>query len=254
MKNGKVFLIGAGPGDLELLTLRAVRMIKEADVLMLDELVNPNIIDFAKPQAEVLHVGKRAGVKSVTQAVICQQMVAFARAGLCVARIKGGDPFVFGRGGEELTNLLQEGIEVSLANGISAGLAAPAMFGIPLSHREHAHSITFVTGHDGGGDHLNWHALASNGGTLVIFMGLRRVESIVRNLLVNGMSPYIAAAAIERATTPDQRSVFCQLSDLPDAIRRENISSPAILIIGKVVELSPMFAGLKKMLKEVEIA
>jgi uroporphyrin-III C-methyltransferase len=244
MNKGRVFLIGAGPGDLELLTLRAVRMIKEADVLLLDDLVNPEIVSFAKPTARVVHVGKRAGLKSITQEAIEQEMTDLARSGLCVARIKGGDPFVFGRGGEELTKLLEEGIEVSTANGISAGLAAPAMLGIPLSHREHAHSITFITGHDSGGDHLNWPALALSGGTLVIFMGIRRVDSIVKNLLANGMSPSVPAAAIQHATLPEQHATICRLFDLPEVIKRENISIPAILVIGKVVELSPVFEQL----------
>jgi uroporphyrin-III C-methyltransferase len=255
MNKGKVFIIGAGPGDLDLLTLRAVRMIKQADVLMLDDLVNPAIVTLAKPTAQVMHVGKRAGLKSITQEAIHQEMTRLAQAGLCVARIKGGDPFVFGRGGEELARLLEDGVEVSTVNGISAGLAAPAMLGIPLSHREHAHSVTFITGHDGDNDHINWRALALSGGTLVVFMGIRRVDSIVANLLKNGMSRSTPAAVIERATLPDERGTICRLSELPEIIKQENYSSPAILVIGKVVELSPRFEQSQaKMLQSVETA
>jgi uroporphyrin-III C-methyltransferase len=241
MSKGKVFIIGAGPGDLDLLTFRAVRMIKQADVLMLDDLVNPAIVSLAKPEARVIHVGKRAGLKSITQEAIHQEMTRLAQAGMCVARIKGGDPFVFGRGGEELTKLLEEGIEVSTANGISAGLAAPVVLGIPLSHRDYAHSITFVTGHDGDNDHINWRALALSGGTIVVFMGIRRVDSIVTNLLKNGLSRTTPAAVVERATLPEERGTICKLADLPEVIKREEYSSPAILVIGKVIELSPRF-------------
>jgi uroporphyrin-III C-methyltransferase len=254
MNKGKVFIIGAGPGDLDLLTFRAVRMIKEADVLLLDDLVNPEIVKLAKPTARVMHVGKRAGVKSITQDAIHQEMTRLAQAGLCVARIKGGDPFVFGRGGEELARLLEDGIEVSTVNGISAGLAAPAMLGIPLSHREHAHSITFITGHDGDNDHINWRAVALSGGTLVIFMGIRRADSIVKNLLANGMSRLTPVAVIERATLPEERGTICRLVDLPEVIKREGITSPAILVIGKVVELSPQFERLSAQLLPMETA
>jgi len=255
MDKGKVFIIGAGPGDLELLTLRAVRMIKEADVLLLDDLVNPEIVSLAKPTVHVMRVGKRAGAKAITQEAIHQEMTRLARAGLVVARIKGGDPFVFGRGGEEVAQLLEDGIEVSTVNGISAGLAAPAMLGIPLSHREYAHSITFITGHDGDNDHINWRALALSGGTLVVFMGIRRVDSIVKNLLANGMSRSTAAAVIERATLPEERGTICRLIDLPEVIKRDGISSPAILVIGKVVELSPQFErSSAKVLQSMETA
>jgi uroporphyrin-III C-methyltransferase len=255
INKGKVSLIGAGPGDLELLTLRAVRLIGEADVLLLDDLVNPDIVGFAKPDVRVVYVGKRAGLKSITQATIHEEMISLAESGLTVARIKGGDPFVFGRGGEELVKLLEAGIDVTTVNGISAGLAAPAMLGIPLSHREYAHSITFITGHDTGDEQLNWRSLAQSGGTLVIFMGIRHVASIVRNLLANGMSPAMPAAAIQHATLPDQRSIICSVSELPDAIQQKEIVSPAILIIGKVVELSPVLEQfVTRMVQPVEIA
>ncbi len=241
-KHGTVYLIGVGPGDLELLTLRAVRMIGEADLLLLDHLVNQEVVKFAKPGATVAYVGKHVGCPSISQAQIHDHMVAAARSGLLVARLKGGDPFIFGRGGEELAIMMEAGIEVCVANGISAGIAAPACLGIPLSHRDYAHSVTFITGHNAGSEHLDWAGLAKVGGTLVVYMGIKNVETIVENLLEHGLCGETLAAVIERATLPDERTIVTTLKNLPTTVRKEEIESPAILVIGRVVE----FASLSK--------
>ena len=238
---GKVFLVGAGPGDLELLTLKAARVIGQADLLLLDALVNPDIVKFAKRDAQVITVGKRAGCKSTTQSAIHQKMVKSVNEGLCVARVKGGDPFVFGRGGEEVEALLKAGIEVESINGISAGLAAPTVLGIPLSHRDCAHTITFITGHDTASEYLNWRSIADGAGTIVIYMGIKNVAAIVENLLMNGLASTTPAAVVQNATLPEERKVMTRLYDLPAMVVRETIVSPAIIIIGHVVALSPSF-------------
>jgi uroporphyrin-III C-methyltransferase len=237
-QNGKVYLIGAGPGDLDLLTLRAVRMIGQADLILIDDLVNAEITQFAKPEATLRNVGKRGGSKSTPQREIHELMIRAARSGLCVARVKGGDPFVFGRGGEELNILRKAGIEVAVANGITAGLAAPAALGIPVTHREHAHSITFITGHEAANDSINWNAIAKSGSTLVIYMGIKNINFIVEQLINGGLPANTPAAAIQHATLPEERSVLTTLLELPTSVIAENIGSPAILVIGEVVNLA----------------
>ena len=238
MPAGKVYLIGAGPGDVKLLTLKAVAALKESDVILIDDLVNPDIVQFAKPSTPVIHVGKRVGQKSTPQPFISKLMVSLAREGKCVARVKGGDPLIFARSGEEIAGLRQEGIDVQIINGITAALAASSALGLALSHRDFAHSITFVTGRSREGAQPNWQALAQSGSTLVIYMGVRTLPSIIERLIQGGLSPHTPAAAVENASLPDERHLITSLAQLPSAMRQNGMGSPAVIIIGKVVELS----------------
>ncbi|PWT94699.1 MAG: uroporphyrinogen-III C-methyltransferase [Candidatus Melainabacteria bacterium] len=236
MATGKVFLIGAGPGDLELLTLKAVKALSAADVILIDDLVNQEILQFAKPGAPVIRVGKRGGGRSTPQIFISKQMISLASEGKCVARVKGGDPLIFARTHEELKVLSEYGIEVSIVNGITAGLAAPATLGIPLTNRDYAHSITFVTGRSRESAQPNWRALVESGSTLVIYMGMRTLHQIVERLIKAGMPPTMPAAVVEQATLAEERSLITSLSELPKAVLQSGMASPAVIIVGKVIE------------------
>jgi uroporphyrin-III C-methyltransferase len=238
--NGKVCLIGAGPGDVELLTLKAVRVLGLADVVLLDDLVSRDILQFTKPNVRVVEVGKRGGCKSTPQAFIEKLMLRYAQRGAIVARVKGGDPFVFGRGGEEMQTLQRAGIEVEIINGITAGIAAPAALGIPVTHRDCSRGVTFITGHTRDGAPPNWRALAESGTTLVIYMGMTNLVSIVDSLKAAGMANDMPAAVIQNAMNKNQRSVVTTLANLPDAVKREGLGSPSIVVIGEVVNLAKL--------------
>ncbi|MEW5707812.1 MAG: uroporphyrinogen-III C-methyltransferase [Pseudomonadota bacterium] len=235
---GKVYLIGAGPGDVELLTLKAVRALGEAQVVLVDELVNPAVLRFARPGVRVIPVGKRGGCRSTPQALIERLMVRYARRGWVVARVKGGDPFVFGRGGEELQTLARAGVEVEVVSGVTAGIAAPAALGIPVTHRDFAHGVTLVTGHARDGAEPDWEALARCGTTLVIYMGVARLASITQALLEGGLAPETPAAAIQSATLPGERAVASTLSRIAADARAAGIAAPAIVVIGRVAALA----------------
>lgn len=237
-RKGKVYLIGAGPGDIELLTLKAVRRLALAEVVLLDDLANPEVLQFAAPNAEVVHVGKRGGCPSTAQADIERRMLNEALAGRCVARVKGGDPFVFGRGGEEMQTLLAAGIEVEVVNGITAGIAVPATLGIPLTHRDHVHGVTFVSGHTHQGDEPDWRLLALSGMTLVIYMGMGRLAHIAGQLLQHGLPGDTPAAAIQHGTRPEQRQVLSTLDGLAADVAAAQLGSPALLVIGRTVGLA----------------
>lgn len=241
MKNTQVYLIGAGPGSLELLTLGAVRAIALADAILIDDLVNPDVLEFARGNAQIIHVGKRGGCNSTPQTFIYKQMISLARAGKVVARIKGGDPFMFGRGGEELQALQQAGISVSVISGITSGMAVTASLNIPLTHRNCTHGVTFVTGHtQGGAEQPNWQALARTGTTLVIYMGMSNLGYIVQQLIANGLAIDMPAAAIQNGTLPHQRQVVTTLGQLESRVVAEKMASPAIVVIGEVVQFAEM--------------
>ena len=199
---GKVWLVGAGPGDPELLTVKATRVIALGDVIFIDDLVNRAVLDYAQPAARIVAVGKRGGCRSTPQAMIERLMMREARAGLTVVRLKGGDPCLFGRGGEEQATLLRAGIDVEIVNGITAGIAAPTAFGIPVTHRDAAPGVIFVTGHTRDGATPNWAALAATGLPLVIYMGVARAREIAAQLVAAGMAASTPVAAISHATTP----------------------------------------------------
>ncbi|MEO7726846.1 MAG: uroporphyrinogen-III C-methyltransferase, partial [Burkholderiales bacterium] len=237
MKSGKVYLIGAGPGDPELLTLKAVRALQRADVVMIDDLVDRRILEHA-PAARVIEVGKRGGCKSTPQKFIERLMVRLAARGHVIARVKGGDPFVFGRGGEEVLTLARAGVACEVIPGITAGIGVPAALGIPVTHRGMARGVTFVTGHTRDGAGPDWAALARAGTTLVIYMGMQRVGAITAALLAAGMPATTPAAAIQHGTTELQQHVIGTLATLADAARSAQLGSPALIVIGEVVTLA----------------
>lgn len=241
---GNVFLVGTGPGDPELLTLKAVRVIKSADLLLYDRLVSNDVLDLVGPGARLLYVGKTAGYHSRTQEEIHELLLSFAEAGATVVRLKGGDPLVFGRGGEEMDFLQQQGIQVKVIPGITAASGIAAELGIPLTHRGIANSVRFLTGHSrkGGSDPLFVSENAADpDSTLVVYMGLATFPSLAQKLMHHGLSPQTPAAAIERGTTLHQRTVFAELKDLHEKITSAQLVSPTLIIIGKVVELSPFW-------------
>ncbi len=228
---GKVYLIGAGPGDPELMTLKAARALNLADVVLVDDLVSRGCLAHARSDARIIEVGKRAGCKSTPQAFIEKLLVLHARQGKTVARLKGGDPFVFGRGGEELAFLEASGVEVEVIPGITAGIAAPAALGIPVTHRQATRGVTFVTGH---GAEVDWDALARCGTTLVIYMGLRGLDYIVCRLLAAGMDPAMPACIIENGTLRTQRALVATLGSLT----AEGFSGPVVVVVGEVVRFA----------------
>ncbi len=234
----RAWLIGAGPGDVELMTLKATRALAQADVVLVDDLVNPDVLQFARADALIVHVGKRGGHPSTPQAGIVAQMLAHLRAGRSVARLKGGDPFVFGRGGEEQQALHAAGLAVDIINGVTAGIAAPAAIGIPVTHRDHAQGVVFVTGHCAGGAEPDWAALVATRMTLVIYMGMRRLSEIVGALLAAGMSDTTPCAAIESATRAEQRHALARLGEFAEAVSRAGLGSPAIVVVGGVASLA----------------
>jgi uroporphyrin-III C-methyltransferase len=238
MKNGKVYLIGAGPGDPELMTLKAARAMATAQVILVDELVSRGCLGHASSNARVIEVGKRGGCTSTPQDFIERLMILHARQGQVVARLKGGDPFVFGRGGEELQALRAAGIEVEVIPGITAGIAAPAMLGIPVTHRDVSRAVTFVTAHTNGGGEPNWDALARSNSTLVIYMGVSRLGHIVNELLAAGMGPATPACVIENGTLVNQDQVVSTLEALQRDVTAKCLGSPAIIVIGEVVRLA----------------
>ena len=239
--NGQCTLVGAGPGDPELLTLKAVKAIQAATVLLVDDLVNDEIVkNYANPAARIVYVGKRGGCKSTPQAYIEKLMVMAAREGENVVRLKGGDPFIFGRGGEEVEHLQAAGIAVSVVNGITSGLAAVTSLNVPLTHREYAHGVVFVTGHaKRNDDGTDWQALAAAARqaklTLVIYMGISGVRRIQAELLT-GLPGNTPVAVIQNASLPNQRHLVTTLDGLAIGIERETFASPAVLVVGDVIK------------------
>lgn len=239
MTNGKVTLVGAGPGDPDLLTIKALKAIQAASVLFVDDLVSKDIVAFAQPGARIVYVGKRGGCKSTPQAFIEKLMVIAAREGDKVVRLKGGDPFIFGRGGEEVEHLRASGIEVQIINGITSGLAAVTSLGVPLTHREHAHGVVFITGHAKPGDGAtDWRSLAITARdaklTLVIYMGVSGAQRIQEELL-EGLSADTPVAIVQQVSLPSQRHCIATLGTLVTTIAREAMSSPSVIVVGDVI-------------------
>jgi uroporphyrin-III C-methyltransferase len=241
---GSVWLVGAGPGDPGLLTLYAARALAEADVVLHDALVSPEILALA-PQARLEAAGKRAGGDRVPQLRINERLIGLAREGLRVVRLKGGDPLVFGRGGEEALALVAAGIPFRIVPGISAGLGAAAAAGIPVTHRGLAHSVAFVTGHDAAGalPELDWPALARGADVLVLYMGLRQMAAIAARLLAAGRSGAEPVAFVTEATTARQHVVIATLADAGDIARTIPKHLPTLIVIGPVVALRPLLAA-----------
>ena len=233
---GRVSLVGSGPGDPELLTLKARRLIEEADVVLHDKLPGPAIID-AISEEKREDVGKRAGGERTSQEYTNERLVELAREGKTVVRLKGGDPFVFGRGGEEAAHLAAHDIPFEVVPGVTSALAGPALAGIPPTHREHASTVSFVTGHEDPTKEesaVNWAALAATGGTIVVLMGVGKLPEYTRALREAGMDRETPVALVERASRPDQRVVTGTLDTITDVAKREGIEPTAVTVIGRV--------------------
>ena len=231
--NAKVWLVGAGPGDPELLTLKAVRAMNEADVVLIDDLVNPAVLEHCG-DARVITVGKRGGCRSTPQDFIHRLMLRYARQGKCVVRLKGGDPCIFGRGGEEAAWLRERGVEVELVNGITAGLAGATNCAVPLTLRGVSRGVTLITAHTQDDSSLNWRALAEGGTTLVVYMGVAKLEEIALQLLEAGMAADMPVAMIENASLPLQRECRSELWRMYEDAQAFALKSPSILVIGRV--------------------
>ncbi|MEG3440087.1 uroporphyrinogen-III C-methyltransferase [Pannus brasiliensis CCIBt3594] len=237
---GKVYLVGAGPGDPGLLTLKAKVLLENADVVVYDALVSPPILAMINPNAEQIHGGKRRGRHSLGQEEISALLIEKARTNAVIVRLKGGDPFVFGRGGEEMEALLQAGVSVEIVPGITSGIAVPAYAGIPLTHRDYSSSVTFVTGHEMAGKYrpnVQWSAIARASETIVVYMGVHNLPHIIGELLAAGKSPETPIALIRWGTTPRQEELIGTLDSIVRQIEETGFEAPAIAVIGEVVNL-----------------
>ncbi|MBC8310757.1 MAG: uroporphyrinogen-III C-methyltransferase, partial [Candidatus Marinimicrobia bacterium] len=240
--NGKVSLVGAGPGDPELISIRGAKAISTADVLVYDSLVHPDLLKLAHPNADLIFVGKRCGKHSTVQEHIEDLMVTHATKGKYVVRLKGGDPFVFGRGGEEAEALAKNKISFEVIPGVSAGLGSAAYSGIPLTHRDYASGTIFLTGHSATDENaMDWNAIVKSKMTLVIYMGVKNATEISQKLIQNGMNGDMPTAIIQHATLPFQKIYETTLQELSNEIENSEIKAPAIIIIGKVVSLKNKF-------------
>lgn len=237
--SGIVYLVGAGPGDARLLTLRAAELLAKADLVALDALVSPDIAAMIPKTAQVIYVGKRASAHALPQEQINRLLIDEARQGKRVVRLKGGDPFVFGRGGEEAEELVAAGVPFEIVPGISSAIAGPGYAGIPVTHRAYATSVTLVTAHeaDSGSTGIQWAALAQLDGTIVFLMGFANLPSIVRNLTANGMPPERGCAVISKATRADQRTIAGTLGDIEARVAEAALETPALIVVGDVVKL-----------------
>lgn len=242
MRAGMVYLVGAGPGDPELITLRGLRCLRSAQVLVYDRLVAPELVAEAPPEAERIYVGKAAGAHTLPQAAINDLLIDRAQRGLTVCRLKGGDPYVFGRGGEEAAVLAAAGVPFEVVPGVTAGLAAGAGAGIPVTQRGLAPAVTLVTGHACGEGEPDWPWLAAAPGTVVFYMGVSRLAALAERLIAAGRAPSTPAAVVERASTPAERTVAGTLADIAALATAAGIGSPAVLLVGPTVGLRPLLA------------
>ena len=248
MAPGKVYLVGAGPGDPQLLTIKAVKVIKEADVVIYDRLVGEEILLLAPEQAEKIYVGKRTGKHEVPQDKITEIIIEKALCGGKIVRLKGGDPFVFGRGGEEAEALVEKGIEFEVVPGISSSVAAPMYAGIPLTHRDYAASVAIITGHRAGEAEkpINWAKIADAVDTMVILMGVESLHAITEKLINGGLSPQTPAAIIESGTLQKQRTIIGKIGTIAKKAEEKQIKPPAVIVVGEVANLGRKLAWFKK--------
>jgi uroporphyrin-III C-methyltransferase len=246
---GKVFLIGAGPGDAELITVKGLRYLRQADVVLYDRLISPLLLEETSPRAELVFVGKEPGCHHMPQEQINALLISYAQRGHTVARLKGGDPFVFGRGGEEAQALVEAGIPFEVVPGVSSVIAVPAYAGISITHRDFTSSVTIVTGHEGhsASSPVNWEALAALGGTLVVLMGVRALPHFTQRLIAAGMDATLPAATIQQGTTPQQRVITGTLADIAQRAQDAGLTSPALTVIGRVVSTREALAWYEKL-------
>ncbi|MEO0536452.1 MAG: uroporphyrinogen-III C-methyltransferase [Cyanobacteria bacterium P01_A01_bin.123] len=244
---GKVYLVGAGPGDPGLLTLKGKTLLEHANAVVYDALVSPEILAMIAPEAERIHAGKRRGRHSLPQASTTQLLNDLAHRHAVVVRLKGGDPFVFGRGGEEMEDLVQAGISVEVVPGITSGIAAPAYVGIPVTHRHHSSSVTFVTGHEAAGKYrpeVNWQAIAHGSETIVVYMGVHNLPHITSELMAADLSPETPIALIRWGTRPDQEVLVATLATVVHKVAETGFEAPAIAVIGNVVDYRQQLAAI----------
>lgn len=242
---GTVYLVGAGPGDPELLTLKAQRLLGLADAVVYDQLVSPEILALTRKGCERVFVGKKGGQACRPQSEIDETLVSLARAGKTVVRLKGGDPFIFGRGGEEASVLAAAGIAFEVVPGVTAALAAAAYAGIPLTHRDHSSAVVFLTGHEDPAkpdSTIRWEDYARLGATLCIYMGMRNLETIMARLQSGGLSPATPAAVVQSATTREHRSLLATLGTVAARVREENFEAPSLIVIGEVAAFAEKLA------------
>jgi uroporphyrin-III C-methyltransferase len=240
MSMGKVYLVGAGPGDPGLMTLKGKALLECADVVIYDALVSSQILAMINPQAELIDAGKRKGRHSLLQSETNDLLIKKAKDNAIVVRLKGGDPFIFGRGGEEMEELVNAGIPVEVIPGITSGIAAPAYAGIPLTHRAYSSSVTFVTGHESAGKYrpeVNWNAIALGSETIVVYMGIHNLNYIIKQLTDAGLNPETPVALVRWGTRPEQEELIGNLSTIIEKIAEVGFEAPAIAIIGNVVNL-----------------
>lgn len=251
----KVYLVGAGPGDPELITLKGKRVLQEAQVVIYDRLVGEGILALASPSAELVFVGKEASFHSSPQEEINHLIAFHAKSGKRVVRLKGGDPYIFGRGSEEATHLAAEGIPFEVVPGITAASGVACYAGIPLTDRRYSQAVTLITGHRMSGEGLesmNWAALAELGHTLVFYMGVANISEITSNLILNGRKPSTPAAVVSKGTTSAQYTLVGTLDNIAIKCKREGVRPPALLIIGEVVSLSPILNWFESSCLEIE--
>jgi uroporphyrin-III C-methyltransferase len=245
---GEVYLVGAGPGDPKLITIKGMELIQSADVIIYDSLIGLKLLDHAKKEAERIDVGKRGSYHKMEQSDINRLIVDKAREGKKVVRLKGGDPFMFGRGGEEVEELRKEGIRVHVVPGVTSAISVPALAGIPVTHRDYASFVTFVTGHESEDkveEIIDWHTLAKLGGTIVILMGMSQLDKNMRRLMEGGMDPTTPVAVVHKGSTPEQRVVSGRISDIYQRCREEGVGSPSIVVVGKVSKVRDVLGDLR---------
>ena len=243
---GKVYLVGAGPGDPGLLTVKGKTLLEQADVAIYDALVSPEIMAIIPPHAEKINAGKRKDRHSLPQSEITELLRLKAESNAVVVRLKGGDPFVFGRGGEEMADLIKAGVRVEVVPGITSGIAAPAYAGIPVTHRLYNSSVTFVTGHEATEKYrpeVNWQAIAQGSETIAIYMGVHNLPRIIPQLLAGGMAPSTPIALIRWGTRPDQSELVGTLNDIVEQIANTGFEAPAIAVVGRVVDLRSLLVS-----------
>jgi uroporphyrin-III C-methyltransferase len=244
---GKVYLVGAGPGDPGLLTVKGKTLLESADVVVYDALVSAEILAMISPRAEQINAGKRMGRHSLLQTETTELLIAKAREHAVIVRLKGGDPFIFGRGGEEMEDLIAAGVTVEVVPGVTSGIAAPAYAGIPLTHRNHSSSVIFVTGHEMAGKYrpgVNWGAIAQSAETIVVYMGVHNLDRITHELMAAGLASQTPIALVRWGTTPQQQELIATLATIVDRVELEGFSAPSIAVIGNVVKLNAIIGSI----------
>lgn len=244
---GKVYLVGAGPGDPGLLTVKGKTLLESADVVIYDALVSAEILSIISPQAEQINAGKRMGRHSLLQTETTELLIAKAQEHAVIVRLKGGDPFIFGRGGEEMEDLIAAGVSVEVVPGVTSGIAAPAYAGIPLTHRNHSSSVIFVTGHEMAGKYrpgVNWQAIAQSAETIVVYMGVHNLDRITHELISAGMAKETPIALVRWGTTPNQQELIATLATVVNQVETAQFSAPSIAVIGNVVKLNAIIGSI----------